>query len=472
VILRKPDSALSHPGDGARIGESNTPEYDDAGAASGTSVAYAVLSKREGVESVAAVAVGPIFVLGEVRQVQIETRSREIDLAWLPPAGAAEVRVVRKRGSPPLTPLDGEYIEATLDQAHDRGLEPDRVYHYGIFAVYRTPDGRATASRGVFVSAQPHTSVAPLASPTVTQDVDGRLSLHWVEPARGIVKLLRTASPFPFPVGTRLAPAQIAALDGDWLEVSAPDEARDTLAPLGVAYYTPLTAWGGTSTVGHSAVFSSVSDPSELRATRAGGGQIQLRWRWSPQGRQSVVVARQGAPPTGPEDPSAFVETVQEADYIRQGRHTLRLPSADGSPWHIAVYALSTVDGQPVTSPGSEPTARTVVPGPNPEVTVAYTIRRARLGRRRWSVAFHTEPPGSLIPPTVLVTHPRTVPLSSDDGTIVTGFPAAHDGESFPVPPGVNLALNRARIFADPRVDPDGLPPIRLRHPEADATRV
>ena len=48
----------------------------------------------------------------------------------------------------------------------------------------------------------------------------------------------------------------------------------------------------------------------------------------------------------------------------------------------------------------------------------------------------------------------------------------AHDGESFPVPPGVNLALNRARIFADPRVDPDGLPPIRLRHPEADATRV
>lgn len=471
VILRKPETAFTHPLDGLRIGESAGPEYLDQAVVPGTSVAYAVLSRRDGVDSVAAVAVGPIFLLGEVRDVRIETRSREIDLAWTPPPGALEVRVVRKRGSPPGSPLEGDRIDATLDQAHDRGLEPDRVYHYGIFAVYRTPDGRATASHGVFVSAQPLTPVPPLDAPSIALDPDGRVKLHWAEPARGIVKVVRTAGPFPHSAGSRLAPAQVAALDGEWVEVTAPDEGRDNLPPLALAHYTPLTAWGGTSTVGHSAVYSRVADPSDLRATRAGNGQIHLRWCWSPQRSQTVIVARQGAPPTGPEDPAALVETVHESEYSRKNRYTLKLPSGDGSAWHIAVYALSTVDGQPLTSPGSEPSARTVVSGSGSEVVLSYSLRRKRLGRR-WSVALHTDPPGASVPATVLVTHPRTVPLSADDGMIVASFPASQDGATFPVPPGVRLIRGQARIFADPRVDPAGLPPIRLRHPEVDATRV
>ena len=59
-----------------------------------------------------------------------------------------------------------------------------------------------------------------------------------------------------------------------------------------------------------------------------------------------------------------------------------------------------------------------------------------------------------------------------DDGEIVVRFPAATDGETFTIPPGVDLARQRARVFADPHADPDGLPPIRLRHPEGGATRV
>ena len=93
--------------------------------------------------------------MGEVRDVRVETRSREVDLSWTPP---------RRRGRGPGGPqarhsadrsrTTATAIEALLDQAHDRGLEPDRVYHYGIFAVYRMPDGRSTASRGVFVAAR------------------------------------------------------------------------------------------------------------------------------------------------------------------------------------------------------------------------------------------------------------------------------------------------------------------------------
>jgi hypothetical protein len=472
IVLRKPDAAFAHPADGVRIGTAAGPEFEDPGAVPGTSVSYAVLSVRGGVESAGAVAVGPVFLLGEVREVRVETRSREIDLSWSPPRGAVEVRVVRKRGSPPSGPLDGDRLEAGLDQLHDRGLEPDRVYHYGIFAVFRTPDGRATASRGVFVSAQPQTPVHPLDAPTLTPEPDGRVMLRWVEPARGIVKVVRTPEPLPHPPGARLGPAEAAALAGERVEVIAPDRAVDTPPPVGVCYYTPLTSWAGSTIVGHPAVYSPLTDPSDLRASRSGNGQVQLRWRWSPLGSQSLVVARPGEPPTGPDDPAALVETVHEADYGRLGRHTLTLPSSEPRPWHVAVYALANVDGRYVTSPGREPSARTVVPGPSAEVTVSYAFRRARLRGRTWSVTFRTEPPGSPIPPTVVVAHPRTVPLSADDGEVVASFGASQDGASFQLPNGVNLKRTRARVFADPRTEPDGLPPIRLLHPEAGATRV
>ncbi len=472
VIVRKPNALPRHPADGVRIGTSTTPTFEDLGATPGTSVAYAVQSVRGGVESAGAVAVGPIFLLGEVRGVRVETRSREVDLWWTPPTGAAEIRVVRKRGSPPKGPLDGEHVEAGPDQAHDRGLEPDRVYHYGIYAVFRTRDGKATASRGVIITAQPHTPVHAIEAPSLYPEADGRVTIRWVEPARGLVKLIRSARPLPHPPGTRLSPNEADALEGDRIEVTAPDYAVDSPPMLGGCYYTPLTTWGGMTTVGHPAVYSCVTDPTDLRASRSGQGQVQLRWRWSPHGTQSLVILRSGTPPTGPDDPHAHIITVHESEYARQGRYTLMLPTSEPGPWHVVVYAITSVDGQPVTSPGNEPSARTVVPGPNPEITVSYGFRRPKLHRRSWSITFHTDPPNSKIPPTVVVTHPRTVPLSADDGTIVATFEAAQDGTTYALPDDVNLKRTRARVFADPRVNPDGLPPIRLVHPEAGATRV
>ncbi len=471
VILRKAEMAFTHPGDGLRVGESATPAFDDPGVTPGTSVAYAVLTRRGDVESLGAVAVGPIYLMGEVRDVRIDARGREVDLSWTPPQGASEVRVIRKRGVPPSGPKDGEPISSLIDQAHDHGLEPDRVYHYGLYAIYRTQDGRATSSRGVFVAARPHTPVRPLDAPTLATEADGRVILQWVEPPRGMVKIVRTGKPFPHPPGTRLAPAQVAAIEGTWLDVDLPDEARDLPPQSGICYYTPLTSWGGAVTVGHSSAYSCVTDPSDLRAGRV-GNQVHLRWRWSPHGNQSLVVSKPGTPPTGPDDPSARVETVHEADYARLGRHTLALPPGDTAPWHIAVYALATLDGQFATSPGTDPSARTLIAGPNPEIVVSYTFRRARLTARKWSITFRTEPPGLLVPPTVLVTHPRTVPLSPDDGTIIAEFPESKDGQSFPLPLDSQPRRNHARIFLDPRAEPDRLHPIRLRHPESDRTRV
>jgi hypothetical protein len=234
-----------------------------------------------------------------------------------------------------------------------------------------------------------------------------------------------------------------------------------------------MILWGGTFTVGYAALFSCVPDPSELRATRVGhGNRLHLRWRWSPQASQALVVARPGASPAGPRDPHAHVFPVHEGQYSHQGRFTLTLPEGEDGPWHVRVYSVAVVGDEEVVSPGLEASAAVVVPGPNPEVTVSYTFRRASFPARGWSLTFRTEPPGAVIPPTALVTHPRTLPLSIDDGAIVAEFPAAHDGATFPINAGIDLAKQRARVFADSRTGAADLPPYRLRHPEAGGTRV
>ena len=114
--------------------------------------------------------------------------------------------MVRKRGALRAGPKDGERVESLREEAHDQGLEDDRVYHYAIYALYRMPDGALHGRRaGVHVAAQPHPPVAALAAPRLSQERDGRVRLAWDEPRAGTVKILRTARPLAAAPGDRLS---------------------------------------------------------------------------------------------------------------------------------------------------------------------------------------------------------------------------------------------------------------------------
>jgi hypothetical protein len=213
-----------------------------------------------------------------------------------------------------------------------------------------------------------------------------------------------------------------------------------------------------------------------------------------------MVVARHGAPPQGPSDPLATTAIVPRAEYDRRQYWALALPSAplrgiagpaarpgrsasgsgtsvepaspDGGPWHIRVYSVAEWDGARVLSPGLEPSAATILPGPHPEVTVTYTLKRPWLPGSPWWLTFRTEPAGATTPPLVVVAHPRAVPLSADDGQIVARVPADADGTRVPIAVPFRLNGHGVRVFLDPSIPPDSLVPIRFRHPETGSTRV
>ncbi|RUL82513.1 fibronectin type III domain-containing protein [Tautonia sociabilis] len=473
-IVRKARGVPATPTDGVTIAETSETQCRDPLASPGEVVGYAAFSQRNDIESVQGAVAGPVVILADVLDVRVETRSGEVELSWRLPAGASGVRVVRKAGEPPSGPDDGSAVDALPDGASDRGLTDDRVYHYRIAALYRTPDGKERLSRGVTVAAMPHPPVSVVSEPEVVPMPDGRIRVSWDVPERGQVKILRTERPPSLIEGQRLPSGQAEALEGHWLPVAAPDHAIDARPPgSGLCYYTPLTFWAGTCTAGRPAAFSRLPDPSDLRAVRIGGsGRVHLRWRWSPSSTQSLVVCKAGGPPSGPDDPDAFREVVQELDYGRRGFFPLDLPPGEPAPYHIAVYSLAEVDGQNLTSPGVEPTARTVVPGPLPELFVSYAIRRPRFPGRPWTIAIQTDPPGSPVPPLLLVGHPRTVPLSADDGEPFDRFPACRGGDSFRFSPPLRISEYRLRLFVDPASPVDQMSPIRLRHPEAERTRV
>ena len=388
-------------------------------------------------------------------------------------------------------------------------VDPNEIYHYGIYAIYAMSDGRLFPSPGVVVSARPQPPVSALEAPRLLLEPGGRVRIDWIEPARGSVKIMRTAHPLPHAAGTRLTMAEAEALDGRLDRAGCP---RSGLRPR-PAGRGALLLHAADCLGGHLHRWPRCRPQPRRGSVRAcarrrtgtglgaGSGEtrVTLRWRWSAEASACLVVARQGTPPLGPNDPAAVQATVYRADYDRQDCWTLNLPSsrpADNGDWSPPPLRQCRT---PASEPGNSRRWTLAYqglqrdrPGWSPlDLTGPRAVRRDHLARTKpgghgfvcpeaalasglavVGRPFEPTPPGSVVPPMVLVAHPRAVPLSVDDGQIVAHFPAGRDGAHFPIRTPLNLSQHGARVFPDPNVEPDALMPIRLRHPESGTTRV
>lgn len=480
-LVRKRGAPPANAADGLVVAEGPGTEAVDPAPPAGEHVGYAVFTVRDDVASLRSAALGPFQVLIDPGDVRADYLARKVHLSWTLPAAAVGVRVVRKEGEPPADPADGQIVNAMRDRAIDSDILEDRVYHYAVHALYPGPRGKLRRSRGVVVSVWTRELVETIPELELHDEPDGSVLIAWRPPRQGRVRILRTPKPLGRARGEALAPAELRAHKGLWLPVIALDQARDPDPPLrGSAWYTALISWGGRLVVAADNVLSRVADPSDLRARRVGpSGRVHFRWKWAPSSHKTLLVHRFGAPPTGPDDPEAGSTLVDELEYYRRDGHVLTLPTTPNSSevWHVRAYAVLETPGahpddppERLLSPGVEPTARVEVPAAFREVEVSYTLNRGFLSRA-WTIAFRTEPRGEAIPPTVLVRNDRAVPIDPYDGEEIDRFPAARDGDVFPIRKAAGLQPAAVRAFPDPAAEPEGMAHVKFKHPFAGDER-
>ncbi len=403
-----------------------------------------------------------------------------IRLTWTPPPpdGCGPIRyvVVRKRGGVLAHPGDGVRIaEVDAPEFEDRTVPPGETVGYAVLSRRGAADSIAAVSLGPFVYLADVTEVEFASG-------GGDVVIRWRPPA-GVAEVRAVRKRGVAPSGPR---------DGDRLPATLDHLVDRGLDPDAVHYYlicaiyrmddgrlfpspgVPVSVRPGATMV---TTFSSVSmdrpggggllDPTDLRAMRSGGDRVTLRWVWSSGSTATRIVARRGAVPAGPEDASAVIETVPREEYERRGSWGLALPAGPGGTWHVRVWGVD----EHSLSPGVAESAATTLPGLDAEVVVSYAVRRPLLPFQPWTLTLRTDPPGASLPPMVVVEHPRAVPLSVDDGRIVARVLSAGDGVRVTIPGRRRDALG-LRLFVDPTASPDGLIPIRFRHPETGATRV
>ena len=224
------------------------------------------------------------------------------------------------------TPATAIGSPTAIDHTLDRNVDPNEVYHYGIYAIYKMSDGRLFPSPGVVVSARPQPPVSALEAPRLLLEPGPRCPDRldragaWLgqDPAHGRSPARPGRHPAPSGRGR--------GARGPSDRAGRPDRAYDPEPPAeGHCYYTPLTVWNGTctplGTVWPSAGWrtrpsfarlapaaDSAAVPAEFGSRFAGGGPRKQRHVGRRPPRHS---------PTGPNDPDAITETVS-ADYDRQ----------------------------------------------------------------------------------------------------------------------------------------------------------
>ena len=357
-------------------------------------------------------------------------------LSWTPPPNASRSGSSASSGSAPIGPNDGTPVEALRDQAHDRGLEDDRVYHYGIFALYRTADGRLIASRGAYIVGHAVAAGRDVLEPSLSRPGTGRSDLVAAAGSRRRSRSSDRSGRSPIRPATGSSRRRPTRWTGDWLpRASGNGHARRDPPAVGICLLHADDRLGGLLTVGQTAVFGRARPDGPPRGPIGQGRQVYLRWTAGtrrgedPRPLQArVVPARSGRPRRrsprpcrregytrhglDPADPARRRgRAVARRGLLASRCATAARSSRRGSSRRPGRSCRGRIPRSPSRTTAAARLLRPELVGGLPH----RPARRRRSRRRPWSP---TRGP---------------CPLSVDDGEIVAHFPAARDGETFPI---------------------------------------
>jgi cysteine-rich repeat protein len=180
-IVRKSLTCPATSSDGTVVYDGIATSRIDLGLANGTLYCYkaytydAVPNMSAGVE-VAATPLAPADTTppANVAGFTAVAGDAVVQLIWTNPGDAdfAGVRVMRKVGSAPIGPADGNIVyDGMTDNRLDAGLSNNTTYHYGVFAY----DARGNFASGTFASATPTASAPPPPPPSCTDSDGGKI---------------------------------------------------------------------------------------------------------------------------------------------------------------------------------------------------------------------------------------------------------------------------------------------------------
>ncbi len=181
---------------------------------------------------------------------------------------------------------------------------------------------------------------SPLGAVSVDREEDphgARYRVHWQPIDRGAVQVYRWVR------GRRPAPGEIwlvADLEriADSVPLTMPTATHIQVQPGTACQIVVATVIGSAAVIGDSVTLTWAADVERLKVT-VEGKAIAATWDWPAGAHLTQVVVREGAFPTGPNDPQARSERCFRAGYMAEGRIIIPIdPRA--AVVHVTVYAI------------------------------------------------------------------------------------------------------------------------------------
>jgi hypothetical protein len=440
LVIRGRDQPADSPAQGVAVitGTERT-DVTDADAPPGAELHYSVFAARGGEAWSPPATAPPVTFAPDVADVSVTAGDASVGASWRPHPGADAVSVVRREDRPPSGPDDGTAVEASLTGFADSGLRNGTGYYYLIAVSYLSAGGQRRRSAGVVVKAVPEPAPRPVDDLEITGPGDGtRVFLAiWTPPPYGRVLLVRSDEPLPWPAGTRIRPAEAAALPQLPGAPHRGTDGRDVLElrlPSGRHQVTALTAGHNAVVVGRGTEVWQVEPVRGLSADRM-HDDVRLGWIWPDHATDALVRW-----PGGEHRCSRRV-------YHDEGGVVLTVGAAETT---IEVHAIYPRRGGQVVSAG----ASCLVPGRG--VAISYRIRSAGWWRRRQrAVELVTERATSL--PALVVVR-TTGPYPPDDPSEGTTIERVDPRDVTPGQPATfRVAVGRGPAWVACFVDPEAI---------------
>jgi hypothetical protein len=393
LLVRGGASAPRTPADGEPVTRTRSHACDDVTATGGALATWSVFATRSGAHS-QPVSTRPVLVAPQVRDVAAEPRDGEVLLSWNPDIGHGTVTLTRRGGGDRAVQIS---IDASRGTHVDRTVENGVSYEYAFEVAYAGQGARAESGPTATVKARPISRPRPVLYALVEPQAGG-IRVHYATPRAGAVRVFRSDSRPEWAPGRELTPDELSRL-GAPLAVQG-DAAFDPHPPR-TAWYVPVTSAGSLHVGGQAVRHLSAPSVTDLEVADL-RSELRVTWRWPEGYAEAMVIWREDAPPTGPDDPRAHVEVVQRARYSERG---CVIPVDEHSDVHVAVWTGVRDGGEPAFAAGDPSTRRhlrrTLAGG-----KVSYDVRRTgRFGKKTTEVVLE-HPEGA---PELVVVHHSSV---------------------------------------------------------------